>query len=723
MKASENKTTVRKFLQPGLGFLTAILLLSLLEIGLRVSGYRGPSAFEDPYLGFEEIYPLFGVRETSNGKSVYATNPNKLKLFNYQEFTLPKPPGVFRIFCFGGSTTYGRPLRAPTAYPHWLEILLNAMDPTRRYEVINAGGISYASYRIVNLVRESLDYEPDLFIVYTGHNEFLERRTYKAILERSTVLRVVSKNLSRLKLYDLLRQLIHRFENSNEVNDKPLLPEEVNTILEHSAGLDIYSRKVNQKQQTFSHYHNNLIRMVRIARSGNVPIVFVNLASNIADFSPFKSEHRDDLTSGEFLAWEQYYREGLELLKKREFEGSYRHFKEAWNIDPYYAELSFLLGRNALLLGRLDEALYYFQRARDEDVCPLRAPGPINEIIYEVGEELSVPVIDVLGPLAERNGELVGHQIPGNALFFDHIHPTIEGHQLIANQLARSLIQMGITTLSEEWDPEETREEFDDVLNSLDDTYFADGNLNLGKVLLWARKVKEALIPLTVAAERIPENADAHYTLGTCLSKSGRSEEAIAEFKRALAIDPRNNQARNNLALELRKRGDLDGALREFREVLKNEPDNFNVLNNMGLISYSTGDLARAEKYFRAVIDRDVRNPEAYNNLGLLSMERHDYRLAEANFRKACDLRPNYKEALNNLAVALTRDGKPGEAIRICREALDIFPGTPEFHNILGEAYLASGNHEEARKEFTVALSLRPGWERAQTNLDSVPQP
>ena len=47
-----------------------------------------------------------------------------------------------------------------------------------KVEVINAGGICYASYRLLDLVDECLNYEPDLIIVMCGHNEFLEPRHY-----------------------------------------------------------------------------------------------------------------------------------------------------------------------------------------------------------------------------------------------------------------------------------------------------------------------------------------------------------------------------------------------------------------------------------------------------------------------------------------------------------------------------------------------------------------
>ncbi len=704
-----------------IGITIAILLLLLAEGILRIVHYRGSSALEDPYLGFEGIYPLFGKTVQPDGRTLYSTNPNKIRLFNYQEFQSPKPPGVFRIFCFGGSTTYGRPLRFQTAYPKWLEILLNSMDPSRRYEVINAGGISYASYRTVYLIDEARRYEPDLFIVHTGHNEFLERRTYRDILERSTTLRSLGHFMSHFRLYDLLRQPVHRLRGRGGVEQKSVLPGEVDTMLDHSAGLDFYSRELNQKDRTFAHYRNNLVRMAELARSADVPIIFVSLVSNIADFSPFKSEGRSDILPDEYISREGYIHEGRRLARRREFERSYHQFKAALDIDPRYAEISYLLGRTALELGWIPEAGKYLEQARDEDVCPLRAPGEINSILLEVGEELAVPVVDLSPTFQERNRELVGHPFPGNALFFDHLHPTIEGHQLIANQIAGALLSLGHADLSSWWNPDETRQQFDDLLDSLDDRYFAEGNLNLGKVLMWARKAEEALVPLKVAVERLPENADAHYTMGTCLSKLGKGMEAADSFRKALAIDSGNTQARNNLALELRKTGDLDGAMREFGKILALEPDNVKVVNNMGLIALSKGDISDAESTFREILDRDADNPEAYHNLGLVGMARNDDSMAEQNLRKAIELRPNYKEALNNLAVVLLRQERAGEAREICEGALQVFPYSPELRNNLGEIFVALNDTGSAREQFTIALALRPGWEIAMDNLEKLP--
>ena len=83
----------------------------------------------------------------------------------------------------GGSTTYGRPFDDATSFCGWLRELLPVADPSRQWELINAGGISYASYRVAALMEELADYQPDVFIVYSGQNEFLERRTYSGIIE------------------------------------------------------------------------------------------------------------------------------------------------------------------------------------------------------------------------------------------------------------------------------------------------------------------------------------------------------------------------------------------------------------------------------------------------------------------------------------------------------------------------------------------------------------
>lgn len=151
----------------------------LAEVGLAIFGVTPVAHDMDPQVGFARQPRLFVESRAEGGEVAMATAPNKLRFFNTQRFAKRKADGTYRIFCLGGSTTYGRPYNDKTSFCGWLRVLLPAADRSRQWEVINADGISYASDRVLNVARELTAYEPDLLLVYTGQNEFLERRTTK----------------------------------------------------------------------------------------------------------------------------------------------------------------------------------------------------------------------------------------------------------------------------------------------------------------------------------------------------------------------------------------------------------------------------------------------------------------------------------------------------------------------------------------------------------------
>jgi len=157
-----------------------------LELLLAAFGVRPMLLSEDPLVGFAENIPLFVEVTRPDGSVSLETAPNQWRLFNYQTFPREKTRETYRIFCMGGSTTHGRPYDDPVSFCGWLRAYLNAADPTRNWEVINAGGVSFASYRVAKLMNELKEYEADLFIVYTGQNEFLEERSYGALSSSRT---------------------------------------------------------------------------------------------------------------------------------------------------------------------------------------------------------------------------------------------------------------------------------------------------------------------------------------------------------------------------------------------------------------------------------------------------------------------------------------------------------------------------------------------------------
>ena len=134
------------------------LALGLLEGGLALIGIQPESYLPDPYVGFESTSSLFVQTRSSEGKIYLQTSKNRLQLFNDQKFPLIKEKGIIRIFSMGGSTTFGRPYKDDTSFNGWMRAYLRELAPDQQFEVINAGGVSYASYRVAKLMEELIQY-------------------------------------------------------------------------------------------------------------------------------------------------------------------------------------------------------------------------------------------------------------------------------------------------------------------------------------------------------------------------------------------------------------------------------------------------------------------------------------------------------------------------------------------------------------------------------------
>ena len=86
-------------------------------------------------------------------------------------FLKRKEPGTFRIFCVGGSTTRGWPFHERLSYPFLLNLELKDLFPHKKIEVINAGTSATDSWSDVHLVRQIMNYDPNLILIYEGRNE------------------------------------------------------------------------------------------------------------------------------------------------------------------------------------------------------------------------------------------------------------------------------------------------------------------------------------------------------------------------------------------------------------------------------------------------------------------------------------------------------------------------------------------------------------------------
>ena len=652
------------------------------ELLLTLFGVRPVLFDQDPYVGFSSRVPLFVEQTNTAGKAIMATAKNRLNYFNQQSFPRTKDRAAYRVFCMGGSTTHGRPYDNTTSFCGWLRELLPKADNSKQWQLINAGGISYASYRVAMLAEELVGYEPDLFIIYTGHNEFLERRTYSRVIKTPVALRGLGAVFSRTRIHAALRALVdtarNRRKNSQAARD--MLPGEVKTLLDSSVGPQVYHRDDQFQKRVLEHYRYNLIRMINIAHSTGADVILVTPASNLRHCRPFKSESHKGLTQAQLKRRQELFDKAAEAQAANRPEESLRAIDEAIAIDQRYAELHFMRGQILWQLERYVDAKAAFVRARDEDVCPLRALPQIRDTVIDVAKQYRCGLVD-FAALAEA---LASHDTPGEELFLDHVHPTIEGNLKLALAVLEVMQEREIVNLPDTWGDSTIASVKTNVESQLDRRNHGVALRNLAKVLGWAGKHAEAERTAARAIQMLEGDAETYNNLGIISRSQGRIEEAIEYFRKSIELEPDYPDAHGNLAealnslgLAVMSRGNLNEAIRYYRKALTISPDYAGPHYNLAIALRTLGKADEAMHHYREALRIKPDYAEAHNNLANILAETGNLEEATAHYRSALEAQPDYTEARANLAVVLRSQHKFDEAAELFHEPIPTRPNNP----------------------------------------------
>ena len=466
----------RAFLFHLVAVLVVLSPLAMVEIIARLCVPAPPVNPEDPYVSFTGLRPLFVLDSTG---MCFETAKERFAAFRRQSFAAAKGPQTFRIFCLGGSTVQGHPYSVETSFPTWLTLSLRAARPATEWEIVNCGGVSYASYRLVPLMQELLQHAPDLFILCTGHNEFLEDRSYGRLKTTPRALIRLHRAMLHLRTYSLADHWLSRKRGRHSA--RTALSQDVQTKLDMEHGLESYRRDEVWRQGTIEHFRRNVETMVQMAHAAGVPIILMNPVSNLKDCPPFRSEFQVSLS-------ETQRRDVADLMERAarldwaDAYGKIRFLEQAVAIDDRHAGLLYRIGMCYHRLGRFAEARTWFLRAKEEDVCPLRMLEPMREIVLDCANRHDVPLVDMRSLIEQQTAD----GIPGDEWLLDHVHPSIEGHQLVADRLYQTMEEMGFVRTPDGWLAErDTLRQ--DHLASLNQAYYAHGQEHLRRLRRWSR--------------------------------------------------------------------------------------------------------------------------------------------------------------------------------------------------------------------------------------------
>ncbi len=452
--------------------------LLIAELVLRSRGVNAVDSVDaDPLVDLHQLQPLFVLNEATQRWEI---PPQRENFFRPDSFTADKPAGLRRIFVLGGSTVQGRPFATETAFSTWLRLRLEAASPETPLEVINCGGVSYASYRVSRILDEVLKHQPDAIVLYTGHNEFLEDREYAEVRQMSPLRRWFAALSSKIRIVTWIQKKLTPSQKSRTV-----LAGEVDARLDHAGGLDRYQRDPIWKRGVENHFAETLREMTQATAAANVPLILCVPAGDLVNTPPFKVTSIFKRGTPADLNFEAAWKQAIDLNQS----ASQRLIacEACLRLDPQHAGANYILGRLRYERGEIQSAKTHLIAARDFDVCPLRATSPIIQSVFELADAQDLLLVDTETLLDERNHE--GQRIPDGIAdpeyFVDHVHPSVTGHQLIGREVFTRLNSLGWFEV-----PRDAEQRYEalaqDHLNTLGEAYYARGSQRLEGLRRWA---------------------------------------------------------------------------------------------------------------------------------------------------------------------------------------------------------------------------------------------
>ena len=396
-KSSSLKLSKRKkrLFKVGAVFM-AFLFLIIMELLLRAVGYG-------------KDYPLFIEDLQDESKLIMNPEIGQKYFFNPENATkgLPRPfdkikkEGAFRVVIMGASTAVGYPYKYHGGFQHWLEYALNRSYPNQNIEIINTALTAVNSYTLLDVTEDIVAQEPDLVLIYAGHNEY-----YGALGVGSTsslgnspwIVRLML-SLREVRLVQLITNgiLSLKGDEDKQTTLNKNLMEKMVEDQKIPLDSDLYQAGINQ-------FENNLEDLLSILKEHDVPTYLSTIVSNEKDIKPFISDSIPSETSANY-----YYRQGTANF-----------------YDKNYVD-----------------AKSDFVMAKELDLLRFRAPEAMNAAIKTFANEFSNVILIDSKSNFENKTE---HQIIGDHLLLEHVHPNTKGYAIIAHSFYEAIVASNMLT-------------------------------------------------------------------------------------------------------------------------------------------------------------------------------------------------------------------------------------------------------------------------------------
>jgi tetratricopeptide (TPR) repeat protein len=736
-----------------------LLFLGLLDLGLRLGGFGYPTTFL--------------LKSSNHGEKTFVQNDQfGWRFFGPRAARVPfatsipreKPADTVRIFVFGESAAYGDP-QPRFGLPRMLEAMLELRHPEKKFEVVNSAMTGINSHVILPLSRDCEEARADVWVIYMGNNEVVGPFGAGTVFGSQTMpLSLIRAGLA-LKATKI-GQLFDALQRSVEKTDAESSEwEGMRAFVNYKiAGSD------PRLDAVYKNFGQNLKDIITAGQNSGAKIVLSTVGVNLKDCAPFASLHRPDLSESQLNDWQRWFDAGVKAQESGDFQQAATDYDQAEQIDESFAELWFRRGQCALAMNDAGLAQKEFTAARDLDALRFRCDSRLNDIIRQqaVGD---VTLADGERALAEASPD----GIPGDELFYEHVHLTFQGNYDLARAIAEKV--EGVLKLSEStpwpdlagcaqrlgYTSRDTQLALSEMIGRLADvpfTFQANHDEQVRRLkeaarelppassaaalrgaqsavetalvrwpddaLLWEQlgEIKQAegdYAGAVAAAQRsldqVPSSADCWLLYGILLAQEEKYEDAVAAFRHLVALDPQAVWARHNLAVCLENLGRRDEAVLEFKRALALKPDYGTGWLALGQLYEKMGRTNDAQQCYRTALTNPVHQADDMAALARFCFNRHWFGLAVTNFADAIELSPSDPGLRMEDGRALAAFGRHDEAARQYLAAVELAPNQAQPHMQLGVEMGRLGQPAQAEQQFRQTLQLDPNLIEARADL------
>jgi tetratricopeptide (TPR) repeat protein len=701
------------------------------ELALRLCGYGySTDFFLKTRIGGQDYYvpnDRFGYRFFP---PALARTPVPMRM------EVKKPADTYRIFVFGESAALGDPDPTFGAW-RYLQVLLRERFPGTHFEVICVGMTAINSHVILPIARECTRRDGDLWIIYMGNNEMVGPFGAATVFgSRVAGIHLIRTSIALKSTRDgqLLDSLVRRWAPS--------------AAPQTWSGLDMF--KGNQlryddpnRLRAYDNFKQNLDDILRAGQDAGVPIILSTVGSNLKDCAPFGSLHSAGLNNIQQDEWDGIYQEGISLESSGDYADALKKYEQAAAMDPHYAELHYRSGSCQLAVTNYEQALVEFKSARDDDTLAFRADGRINRIIKEAADanaDRGVYFLDAFNMLAESSPA----KIPGNELFYEHVHLNFDGNYLLGRAFAEQTLKLLPKSIVAQgkggwasaelcdrrlavspwdrcrvWQENYSRVSEPPFTSQLNDVprakfYMAKlGEMN-SQLTEPARAQSRAVYEEALALN--PDDYDLHENYAQFLDETGDLADAPGEEQKVSELLPQNPVTPCIIGRLLVRLGNVDGAETNFLQSLAVRNNYVPAMVEMGMILANQNKTAEAAKYFARALRNDPGSVETYLNWGFMEQNEGNWNEADNYYHAAADHQPNGPVDYFYHAVSLVAGGRGNEAFDYFNAAVHMDPNFWQARYLFGSELVSEGKMEVAQAQFSALIRIRPDFAPGHLN-------